>query len=162
MIRSCKICGKQFEGRADATLCSGTCRLEAKRRYAKEYRECHGDRVRAAQRKWWNNNRAKPVVISQSDNLDLTFESAPKKKNKKKTPEPKYTGSKWAKVYTKANRLTKISMLSWQLSKLEIAHLSYGELSLIWDTEKYNNLLYKVLKIKQEEEKCKINTGAKC
>ena len=154
MIRVCKICGKEFEGRFNASVCSPECKKENARIKAREYRECNAEKVRAAQRKWWNENRA--VNITQSDNLDLGFATKEIKSKKsiktKAKPEPKYTGSKWAKDYTKANRLTKISMLSWQLSKHEIAHLSYGELSLIWDTEKYNNLLKRILDIKRQEE----------
>ena len=155
MIRICKICGKEFEGRYNSFLCSTECKRENARIKARKYRECNPEKIKAAQRKWWNENRA--INITQSDNLDITF--TPKKSSpKKKKPEPKYNSSKWAKVYTKADRLTKISMLSWQLSKNEIEHLSYGELSIIWDTEKYNNLLKKVLDLKQQEErkKCQI------
>ena len=156
MIKVCKICKKEFEAkRVNASLCSDECKREARRRYAETYRLANPEKVRERQRKWWHDNRAINPEIKGSDNLDITIESDPKPKKKKKAkkaPLPKYTGSKWAKIYTKADRLTKISMLSGALSQHEIAHLSYGKLSTMWCTDKYNSLLQQVIKIKQQEE----------
>ena len=155
----CCICGKEFNGRANATVCSAICRMERNKRYAAKYRKKNPDKVRAQQRAYWNKTNVTEELdkIKQSDNLDLTFnpvvapDPKPKKKKKAKKPQPQYTGSKWAKVYTKADRLTKISMLSGALSLYEIAHLTYGQLSLIWDTDKYNKLLQQVVNRKREE-----------
>jgi len=156
MIRVCKICGKEFNGRPNASLCSGACRLAAQRIYQKEYNLRNPEKSKAAKRAYWNrtHNKEDAVTITDSDNLDLTFEPVKRKKKKSKKRLPKYKGSKWADVYSKADRLTRISMLSGALSKYEIEHLSYGYLSLIWDTEKYKRLLDRVLKIKKAEEQC--------
>lgn len=156
MIRVCKICGKEFEGRANASICSGACRLAAQRIYQKEYNLRNPDKAKASKRAYWNKTHAKEaaVTITDSDNLDLTFEPVKRKKKKSKKRLPKYKGSKWAEVYSNSDRLTRIAMLSGELSKYEIAHLSYGALSLIWDTEKYKRLLDRVLKIKKAEEQC--------
>ena len=142
-LRTCKICGKQFEGRFNSTLCSDECKRENKRIYAQEYRTAYTDKIRERQRQWWNEHKA--VNITSAD-----LQESKRKKNKKHN-EPKYTGSKWAKLYTKGDRLTRIAMLSWALSQYNIAHLSYGYLSLIWDTEKYNLLLQQVVRLKRQE-----------
>ena len=154
MIRVCRICGKEFKGRANACICSGTCRLEAQKEYQKKYRMLYPNKVKERQRKWWNENRAVMPEIKSSDNIALANVSDPKPKasKKKKKVEPKYTGSIWADDYTNADRLTKISMLSNELSKYEIAHLSYGSLSTLWNTGRYEALLHKVLRIKEQEE----------
>lgn len=154
MIVKCRICGKEFKGRANASICSAACRAEARKEYQKKYRMLYPDKVKARQRKWWNENRAVMPEIKSSDNIALANVSEPKPKasKKKKKVEPKYTGSKWADYYTKADRLTKISMLSKELSKYDIAHLSYGSLSTLWNTGRYEALLHKVLRIKEQEE----------
>jgi len=156
MIRVCKICGKEFEGRANASICSGACRLEAQRIYQKEYSLRNPEKSKASKRAYWNKTQSKEAAVAgtDSDNLDLNFKSVKQKKKKAKKRLPKYKGSKWAEVYSKSDRLTRISMLSGELSRYEIDHLSYGDLSLICDTEKYKRLLDRVLKIKQQEEKC--------
>lgn len=156
MIVKCRICGKEFKGRANSCICSGACRLEAQKEYQKKYRLLYSNKVKDRQRKWWNDNRAKTQEIKRSDNIALanvaTSDPKPKKAKKKKKVEPKYTGSKWAEDYTNADRLTKISMLSKELSKYDIAHVSYGVLSTLWDSDRYEALLHKVLRTKEQEE----------
>ena len=154
MIVKCRICGKEFKGRANSCICSGACRLEAQKEYQKKYRMLYPNKVKERQRKWWNENRAVMPEIKSSDNIALANVSDPKPKasKKKKKVEPKYTGSKWAEDYTNADRLTKISMLSKELSKYDIAHVSYGVLSTLWDSGRYEALLHKVLRIKEQEE----------
>lgn len=158
MIRTCTICGKLFEGRANATVCSGVCRLEAKRRYQREYKASHYDKIKTYQRENWAKRKAieKAYGITKSDNIALDVAAAapaPKPKKKPKPLEHKKiaTDSKWAKVYAAADRLTKIAMLSWALDKLGIAHLSYGQLSTKWLTDEYYSLLQQVLdKVKKK------------
>lgn len=159
MIVKCRICGKEFNGRANASICSAACRAEARKEYQKKYRMLYPNKVKDRQRKWWSENRAKMPEIKSSDNIDLANVSVadltPEQAIKKRKSKPKYTGSKWADNYTNADRLTKISMLSNELSKYEIAHLSYGVLSTMWDSGRYEALLHKVLRIKEQEEKRK-------
>lgn len=160
-ICTCKICGKEFEsGRRTACYCSAVCRLEGQQRYREEYLKLNQEAVKRYQKKWYLTkvNKQLGYEVKGSDNLDLNFVAAapepepiPKPKPKRKLR--KYTGSAWAKKYSDADRLTRISMLSWQLSKYGIANLSYGALSCIWDTSKYNALLQKVLAIKKQEER---------
>ena len=157
MIRTCTICGKQFEGRANATVCSGVCRLEAKRRYQREYKSSHYEKIKNYQKKSWYKQKAieKAFNITKSDNiaLDVAAVAPPKPKRKPKPLEHKKiaTDSKWAKKYAEADRLTKIAMLSWALDKLGIAHLSYGQLSTKWLTHEYYSLLQQVLNRAKEE-----------
>lgn len=159
MIRTCTICGKLFEGRANATVCSGVCRLEAKRRYQREYKASHYDKIKTYQRENWAKRKAieKAYGITKSDNIALEFAAAaPPKANHKTKPKPLEhkkiaKDSKWAKTYAAADRLTKIAMLSWALDKLGIAHLSYGQLSTKWLTHEYYSLLQQVLNRAKEE-----------
>lgn len=149
MIRTCVICGKQFQGRANATLCSGICRLESKRRYQREYTSINREKIKEQKRNYYK--------IASSDNIALKFAPDPKPKPKpkprKKLRSDMFKGSKWARDYYNANRLVQISMLSAALSEYEIAHLSYGQLSLIDDTEKYYSYLKQVLSLKENENR---------
>lgn len=157
MIRVCKICGKEFEGRANANICSGTCKIESQRIYQREYKKAHYERVKSDQRAYWARQKAveKAFNINKSDNIALDSAAAapPKAKRKPKPLEHKKiaTDSKWAKKYAEADRLTKIAMLSWALDKLGIAHLSYGLLSTKWLTNEYYSLLQQVLNRAKEE-----------
>lgn len=158
MIKTCVICGKEFEGRANATTCSGECRLEAKKNYQRVYVKNHRDKIRKYQRENWAKRKAieKAYHITKSDNiaLDIAAAAKPKPKPKIKPQEHKKiaTDSKWAKMYAAADRLTKIAMLSWALDKLGIAHLSYGQLSTKWLTHEYYSLLQQVLNRAKEEQ----------
>lgn len=157
MRKICKICGNEFEGRANREYCSGVCKIEAKRRYQREYRASHYEKIKNYQKKSWYKQKAieKAFNITKSDNIALDSAAAapaPKRNYKPKPQEHKKiaTDSKWAKTYAAADRLTKIAMLSWALDKLEIAHLSYGQLSTKWLTYEYYSLLQQVLdKVKE-------------
>lgn len=156
MICTCKICGKKFEGRANGCICSGICRDQAKRDYAKKYRMSYPDRVKQNYKRCYENR--KPNITS-SDNIAFDIAAAAPKQKPKQNPMPKprnhkkiATDSNWAKVYAAADRLTKIAMLSSELSRLEIEHISYGQLSLIWLTQRYYSLLQQVLDIKAAKE----------
>lgn len=157
MKKICKICGNEFEGRANREYCSGICKMEAKRRYQRAYKKINYDKIKTYQREYYPKRKAieKGFNITESDNiaLDIAAAAAPKTKRKPKPLEHKKiaTDSKWAKTYAKADRLTKISMLSWALDKLGIAHLSYGQLSTKWLTNEYYSLLQQVLNRAKEE-----------
>ena len=159
MRKICKICGNEFEGRANREYCSGACKIEAKRRYQREYKAIHYDKIKTYQRENWAKRKAieKAYGITKSDNIALDSAAAappdPKPKRKPKPLEHKKiaTDSKWAKKYAEADRLTKIAMLSWALDKLGIAHLSYGQLSTKWLTNEYYSLLQQVLNRAKEE-----------
>lgn len=158
MIKTCKICGNQFEGRANREYCSGVCKMEAKRRYQQNYKKINYEKIKSYQRTYYPKRKAteKGLNITESDNIALDIAAAapaPKPKKKPKPLEHKKiaTDSKWAKTYAAADRLTKISMLSWALDKLGIAHLSYGQLSTKWLTNEYYSLLQQVLNRAKEE-----------
>lgn len=158
MRKICKICGNEFEGRANRDYCSAPCKMEARKIYYREYRESHSDKIKTYQRENWAKRKAieKAFNITKSDNVALDIAAAaptPKQKHKPKPQEHKKiaTDSKWAKTYAAADRLTKIAMLSGALAKLEIAHLSYGQLSTKWLTHEYYSLLQQVLNRAKEE-----------
>lgn len=156
MKKICKICGNEFEGRANRDCCSGVCKMEAKTIYQREYRKINHEKIKDSQKKSYYKQKAieKAFNITKSDNIALDgVAAAPKPKRKPKTQEHKKiaTDSKWAKEYAEADRLTKIAMLSGALAKLEIAHLSYGQLSTKWLTHEYYSLLQQVLDRAKEE-----------
>ncbi len=159
MRKICKICGNEFEGRANRDYCSAVCRMEAKKIYQREYKKSHYDKIKAYQRNNWANRKAmeKAFNITKSDNIALdSAAAAPPKTKRNPKPKPQEhkkiaTDSKWAKKYAEADRLTKIAMLSWALDKLGIAHLSYGLLSTKWLTNEYYSLLQQVLNRAKEE-----------
>lgn len=143
MIVTCRICGRKFEGRANACICSGVCRLEANRRNMERYRRANPEKYKQRQRDYWNRTHAKkePVTKKSSEDPEKVTKPEPKPLKHKKIAKD----SEWAKKYAAADRLTKIAMLSGALSKLEIEHVNYGQLSLIWLSDEYYKLLQQVL-----------------
>lgn len=156
MIRVCKICGKEFEGRSNKEICSAACRQEAKVRYMKEYRSANREKIQQKQKEWYCKQLVRKPKITSSDNIPLEIEPepqpkpAPKLKPKNYIPD-KFKGSSWGKKYYKALRIDKIVMLSSALSQYGIEHLSYGKLSAMFESGRYFTLLNKVLTIKAEE-----------
>lgn len=154
MKKICKICGREFEGKANACICSGPCRLEAQKKYQQKYKINNMNKIRKRQRNWYHNNKALGAVNS-SDNLDLEFDRDKEVKKQNKFAKKKFTGSAWAERYTNLSRLDRIALLSKELSDYKLANLSYGTLSGMYETGRYNALLHKVLRIKENEEKNK-------
>lgn len=62
------------------------------------------------------------------------------------------TQPEWIEKYQAADRLTKISMLAAALSYYHIEQTSYGNLSVLWDTDKYRTFEYQVFKRKRLED----------
>lgn len=146
MKKVCMICGKTFEGRANATVCSGVCRLEAKKLYAKEYKEKYPNKVKKSQKDHYEKVKSEKQIMHQPE------EVKPKRKIvyvKDESEADKLRNlckeSKWGRKYKSAFRLDQIAMLSWALDYLGIARMSYGDLSVIYDTPKYDSLLKRVL-----------------
>lgn len=60
---------------------------------------------------------------------------------------------KWIKDYVHGDRLTKIAMLARALRDYKMdTEASYGRLSLIWDTDKYDSLEKQVFSRKRKEK----------
>jgi len=146
MIIKCIVCGKEFDGRGNKKVCSGVCRLENKRRYMEKYRELYPEKCK----KSWRDSQHKKR--EEQRKLDININADPKKKIKKEYIPEIFKKSIWGIDYSHCDRLTQISMLSAVLSQYNIAHLSYGYLSAIWDTEKYKSYLNRVLTLKEHEE----------
>lgn len=147
MIRTCIVCGKQFEGRGNKKVCSGICRLENKRLYQAQYRKLYPEKCK----KTWNDCYHKKREAQRK--LDIKITPDPKPKRKKQPMPDIYKSSEWGKDYYRADRLTQISMLSGELSKYEIANVSYGYLSAIFESGRYFSLLKQILSIKAEERR---------
>lgn len=160
MIRECIICGRQFEGRPNATLCSGACRLESKKNYMKKYREEHSEKLAEEKRKWYCNKKG--VAFKPKDPALKKEPPQPPKLEPivAKNPANYYIArqskiicqsTKWGRKYLKTERLDQIVMLSAELSKLGIERLSYGYLSAMRtiDRDRYLRLLKSVVDAKE-------------
>lgn len=137
MIRTCVICGTQFEGRPNALCCSGPCRLEHKKRYNIAYRDKHYSSIQEGKRKWY----AKKMDIQFKPKEEPEVKESEIPKSIKHTPA--YTicrSSRWGRRYLRLDRMEQIVALSTELSKLNIARLTYGYLSAIRDNQ-YNYYL---------------------
>ena len=153
MKKVCRICGKTFDGRANATVCSGVCRLEAKKLYAKEYKEKYPNKVKKSQKDHYEKVKNEKQIMQQLE------EVKPKRKIayvRNETEAEKLRNlckeSKWGRKYKAAYRLDQIAMLSWALDYLGIARMSYGDLSVIYYTQKYDSLLKRVLNRMRRDE----------
>lgn len=151
MLKICAICGKEFDGGPRAKVCSGPCRLEEKRRYNKEYREKHFSSIREQKAKWYAKSKGK-VFVPPAE--------TPKEEEFKVDKSKDYRGtlyicrsSVWGRRWLKKDRLEQIVSLSTELSRHNIAKLSYGQLSAMEEKERnrYNGLLEKVVKAKEGE-----------
>lgn len=153
MICICRICGREYEGRAGGCICSEECKKEAARRHQKEYRSKHPEKVKASYIKCMskksNKDRAEDMLytyaVKSSDSIKIEGHAPQvnivRARKHKKIPHD----SLWAAKYDAADRATKLSMLSGALSKLDIAHLSYGYLSPMWLKSEYYQLLQQCL-----------------
>lgn len=150
MIKICKVCGKEFEGKANSTVCSGVCRLEYQKQYQIQYKQENKDYLKNYNKRWYamHNNQPVPKKVSKQDSLDNIV--CLKKPNKPKAMPDTYKASSWGRKYWKAERLDKIVMLSSALSKWNIARLSYGQLSAIFESGRYMTMLYDVLSLEEQ------------
>lgn len=150
MIKVCKVCGKEFEGKANSTVCSGVCRLEYQKEYQKKYKKENRDYLSNYNRRWYamRNNMPIPkkVTKDQINNLDVeVVKNSDIIKPKPKAIPDIYKASSWGRKYYKAERLDRIIFLSSALSRHGIAYMSYGQLSAIYESGRYMKLLYQVL-----------------
>ena len=122
------MCGKPFQGRSKC--CSEDCRIEFKRKQSKKYREEHKEERAEYFREKAKERYGEAKVIP--------------KKAKAKDPE-------WIQKYTKADRLTQISMLAIALTDSGIALMTYGKLSMLWGTEQYERYEKYIFKAKRKE-----------
>lgn len=149
MIRVCIICGKEFEGRYNASVCSGVCRIEYQRRYQQQYKQKNKDYIQNYNKRWYamHNNKPLPKKVSKED-IIANIVTLKVREPKKVMPDI-YKGSSWGKRYWKADRLDRIVYLSSALSKHGLSYLTYGQLSAIYEEKKYMDLLYKVLLLEE-------------
>ena len=136
MKKQCVVCGKMFQGRGKT--CSEACSLEFKKQQSKRYREEH-KQERAEYFKKRNKEHYGQAKI---------------------VPKAKAKDPDWIQKYTKADRLTQISMLAIALTDSRIALMTYGKLSLLWGTEQYESYEKQVFKVKRKEYES-INTSKK-
>ena len=131
-IKNCVVCGKEFDGRG--ICCSPECSFKYKQEYAKKYKEEHREEIAKYQRQK-SRERYMP-----------SLNDVPKK-----SPKPKAKDPEWILQYLQADRLTKISMLAIALTDYQIQLMTYGQLSTLWGTAKYDDFERQVFKRKRSE-----------
>lgn len=161
--RTCIICGSKFMGRANATLCSGPCRLEYKRRYSREYKKMNYESIRSYQKQWRECGSKKGKEDTEKEHkrpeegikgkvMENIKDEKAKAERRKSAPDI-YRASKWGRIYWEAERLDRIVMLSTAIAKYNIDKMTYGYLSAIYESGRYMTMLYKVLQIKAAERR---------
>ena len=149
MIKVCTICGKTYEGRFNSKVCSFECKAEAKRRYQVQYKKDNKEAIKYYNARWYAKSHGGPMPTRERKNMDTI--SLKQQKGKKVRIPDIYRFSKWGRKYYQAERLDRIVMLSTALYEYGIERLTYGYLSAMYENGRYMTLLYKVLKIKDEE-----------
>ena len=148
MKKICKVCGKEFEGRVNSTVCSGTCRIEYQKQYQLKYKQENKEYVKNYNQRWYAMHSNQPVSKKIPEEV-LNNVVTLKAQKKPKTMPDNYKASSWGRKYWKADRLDKIVMLSSALSKWNLERLTYGQLSAIFESGRYMTLLYKVLRLEE-------------
>ena len=161
VTRECIVCGKLFQGRPNAKVCSGVCRLESKRIYMAKYREENLEKIAEDKRKWYFHKKGaafvpkpKPKVEAASPKEDTLGQiNAKNKKSYYLHSQSRIIckDSRWGRKYLRRDRLDQIIMLSTELSQLGIESLTYGYLSAIRDLDerRYLRLLKAVVDAKE-------------
>ena len=132
MKKHCVVCGKIFETkRSNQICCSETCKFQRKKEISAKYVEEH-----------------------KEDRKEYFKEYERTKRHRvedKKEVKPKKNDPEWIKKYQKADRLTKISMLARALSDYGIVIMTYGALSIWWNSARYNRWEKQVFRLKRQE-----------
>lgn len=148
MIKICKVCGKEFEGKINSTVCSGICRIEYQRQYQLKYKQENKDYLKNYNQRWYAMHNNQPVPSKVEKETINNIISLKDQKKPKAIPDT-YKSSSWGRKYWNAERLDKIVMLSSALGKWNLERLTYGQLSAIYDSGRYMTLLYKVLSLEE-------------
>lgn len=153
MKLNCVICGKEFEGRANAKCCSGACRIDYKKQYNLEYRYNNQAIIKEQKRKWYAKKHDSAYKPKEEKMEELPPDNC-NGRNYYINQQSKIIcrSSKWGRSYYRRDRLEQIVMLSAELSESGIARLSYGYLSAIrdYDKDRYLRLLSAVVVSKED------------
>jgi len=144
MQKTCEICGATFECGRNKKTCSKKCSDELARRKHLAYYHEHKAECDARNKKWREDNKERYREYQHNYNVARW---ARDKANK--VPKPKKVIT-WSDIYNKADRLTKLSMLSLALTEHNLGTVNYGYLSFIYGTDEYKRLEDKVFKAKEE------------
>lgn len=150
MKKKCVICHKDYEARCKTQLtCCFACRKIHRQRVAIEWNHNHPDKVAEKNKKYAAAHRGQSIKSPLNENkakqkteikLELGFRT--------EADDPQ-----WVKDYAAADRLTRISMLVRELNNICIHKpiFTYGNVSLIYNTDKYYTLEADVIKRKRLE-----------
>lgn len=151
MIKCCEVCGNTFECYRNKKTCSPECGHKLKLIRQKNYYLDHKEECNNRNKRWIENNRER--YLEYQHNYAKTRWIKGKKCVADRNKKPS-----WVTKYNKADRLTKINMLSVALMEHNLGSTSYGYLSFIYGTDEYCRLEDKVFKVKTELEKGIINS----
>lgn len=143
MKKICVVCGKEFTTDVkNQVTCSHACRYERKKQISNEYRKAHPEKMREYQRRA-TSKKLEEIKKPKSDikNLAVTQRAV-----KALDDDPK-----WIKNYCEGDRLTKISMLAIALVDYQIALITYGKLSTLWNTDQYDKWEKQVFRLKRKD-----------
>lgn len=125
MENICIVCGKSFNPkRWNQQTCSEDCKNKRQYEFWLSYQKAHSKKEKPKKKKAITKSTLKVLA-----------------------DDPK-----WIKDYAKGDRLTQISMLARALSDMDIIKLSYGELALWWNTDKYYAWEKNVISLKRKEQ----------
>jgi predicted nucleic acid-binding Zn ribbon protein len=141
MKKICVVCGKSFEtNRTNVICCSEACKDIRKRAVAKKYKQEHKDEINEYQKAYSKlrySTEFGPVRSRTKQQQQAT------KVSKKESP--------WVRNYLTGDRITKIAMLSKALFEYQIEMISYGQLSLKYNTDTYKQWEEQVIERKRKE-----------
>ena len=147
-MKTCIVCGELFKPiRTTQICCSEGCRKERMQQTCKEWQALHPE----AKAKYYQHAQEKKKTESVKPENEKVAVITANQVAKLNPVKAKWSDPKWIKDYSNADRLTKISMLARALSDLGIEQLTYGTLSIWWDTDRYASWEKQVLRLKRAE-----------
>ena len=144
MQKKCIVCGKEFEATNSRTItCSPECAQTRKAQLIKKYYQEHKGELLNYQRQY--GQKIKRIKQEVKDKQKAMMEKAKPRKITTRKNDPK-----WIKDYAKGDRITQVSMLACALTMENIISISYGQLSVYWNSMQYLNWESEILAIKRE------------
>ena len=142
MLKQCAWCDGTFEALRNKKTCCPECQKKYKQKKEREYYHEHKEQMQANNKRWHDEHKEQ-VAEYQREYAKKRWAriKLDRARQIKETP--------WKDKYEKADRVTKLSMMSLALTEHNIATMNYGYLSFIYGTEEYKRLEEKVYKAKE-------------
>ena len=152
---NCIVCGKKFKQKCKHQLtCSFACRTKHRQETARLYKLNHPDKVKQYQKTAdvkRKEERRKPVNYVKLMQQDLEKDKPEEPVKQFSTLDVKTDDPEWVKRYATSDRLTRLTMLSRELNNVcrDKPIFTYGKLSMIYGTDKYQILEADMIKRKR-------------